>query len=166
MALFKACPHPGQVLVVQVESRGPEFIAWPASENRPPSAGLFRCPDIVTWLQKLAAAPGCACFTAVVDGTVRTQPIGRIPGLGGSRCRRNPFGGFKDCDGGVTNEMIAAACRPIKLNRTPDTWFCAGLNRRLDCGICFTPSRAEAVTAMGGCHQIRPSPRRFSGWGG
>jgi hypothetical protein len=139
MTLFRACPHSGPVAVVQDESRGTGIHCLAASENRPPSAGLFRCPDIVTGLQKPAAAPGCACFTAVVDGTVRTQPIGRIHGLGGSRCRRNPFGGFRDCDGGVTNEMIAAACRPIKLNRTPDTWSCAGLDRRLDCGICFTP---------------------------
>jgi hypothetical protein len=38
----------------------------------------------------------------------RTQPK-KIPRAGEVQCRRNPFGGFKDCDGAQTNGMIVAA---------------------------------------------------------
>ena len=47
----------------------------------------------------------------MVDGTVKTQPK-KIPRAGEVQCRRNPFGGFKDCDGRnerTANGMMVAA---------------------------------------------------------
>jgi hypothetical protein len=59
-------------------------------------------------------------------------------GWGGSECHRHPRrkGAITTL---VTYGMIEQPGRAIKINRTPDTWFGAGLNRRLDCGKCSTP---------------------------